>query len=63
LLRLVQFLFHLSHTLRGINTQVLPEPKVHTMDDPKTYLVEFEGPSLLDLSLDQIGVPTLQPER
>jgi hypothetical protein len=63
LLRQVQFLLHLPRTLRGVNTQVLSEPKVHTMDDCKAYPVEFEGPSLLDLSLDQIGVPTLQPER
>jgi hypothetical protein len=63
LLRQVQLLFHLSHTPRGVHTRVRPEPKVHTMDDPKTYPVEFESPSLLDLSLDQIGVPTLQPER
>lgn len=61
--RLVQFILHLPHTPRGVDTQVIPEPKLHTMDEPKTPPVQFEGWSLLDLSLDQIGVPTLQPER
>lgn len=63
LLRLVHFIFHLSRIPGGVNTQVPPELKVHIMEAPKTYPVESEVPSLLGLSLHQIGVPTLQPER
>lgn len=32
------------------------------MKNPKACLLDFENPSLLNLSLDQIGVPALQPE-